>query len=93
MATGYVPELEKVAGGMGIVECSIGTKDSKVTSFDLGNSDVSMRASSDFESTDVPQLRGEADMEAVAIVWSKKWLFAAYAAYGSTQLLNSSASR
>jgi hypothetical protein len=80
MATGYVPELEKLTGGMGIVERSIGTADSKVTSFELGDSDVSMRAPSDVESTDPLQLRGEAEMDAVAIVWSKKWLFAAYAA-------------
>ena len=72
MATGYVPELEKIAGGMGIVERSIGTKDNKVTSFEFGDSDVCMRAPSDVDRTDAPQLRCEADIDAVAIVWAKK---------------------
>jgi hypothetical protein len=69
---------------------SIGTADSKVTCFELSDIDVSMRVSSDVESTDTPQLRGEADMDAVATVWLSTWLRAsAHRPYGQTFFLGS----
>jgi hypothetical protein len=86
MATGYVPEVQKVAG-MGVVEHEVHLADKEAADLELNDkhpnysSDVSMRRLSDAESNAVDQAaKGAADMEAVAIVWSKKWLIAAYAA-------------
>jgi hypothetical protein len=85
MATGYVPEVQKVAG-MGVIEHEIRVLDKEAVDLELNDKhpnyddDASTRRPSDAESGAADQPKGAADMEAVAIVWSKKWLVAAYAA-------------
>jgi hypothetical protein len=101
MATGYVPELQKIAGGMGVVERGIGSE--RGVSVERGidaehgidaergigvelddkrptySSDICMRSLSEVEVHAKIQDKGSTEMEAVAMVWSKKWLWAAYA--------------
>ena len=89
MATGYVPEVQKIAGGMGIVERGIGFERGVGAERGIGvelddkrptySSDIFMSSPSEVEVHANIQDKGSIEMEAVAMVWSKKWLWAAYA--------------
>jgi hypothetical protein len=84
MATAYVPQLEKVAG-MGIVERELQDDDNAIrrgekhsASTGRYESEFNMKAPNDAESANPTQKRGVARAETLTVVWTKKWLVAAY---------------
>jgi hypothetical protein len=84
MTTAYVPQLEKVAG-MGTVERELHEDDNVIRRGDKQSastgrceSEFDMKPPSDAESADPTQKRGVAGAEALTVVWTKKWLVAAY---------------
>jgi hypothetical protein len=96
MATGYVPEVQKIAGGMGMVERGIDAERGVGIERSIGaergisveledkhptcSSEIFMRSASEAEIRADIRDKGSVEMEAVAMVWSKHWLWAAYAA-------------
>ncbi|KAF1839176.1 siderophore iron transporter mirB [Decorospora gaudefroyi] len=96
MASGYVPQVQKVAG-MGIVEREMTTEGSNdiyleehhPRSMDKNGSDISMKSTTDVENHAPAQPRGVADMEAVTVIWTKNWLIAAYATIMLISFINS----
>ena len=94
MASGYAPQIEKMAG-MSINEQREFTGDGVVddaqpkgSSTGKCPSDITMRTLCDSEAAvptaaqgiDSNQPKGPAEMEAVTVVWTKEWLVGAYAA-------------
>lgn len=86
MASGYAPQMEKLAG-MGIGEQrefargddTIGGS-AKHPTADRYGSEASIVTTPTANRIDVEQPKGPAEMEAVTVVWTKNWLIAAYAA-------------
>jgi len=89
MASGYVPQIDKMAG-MTPTErrefCDtpeIAADNSSVkppSTTAKYDSNVSMNTYPAAEGVDTEQAKGPADMEGLTVVWTKKWLIAAYAA-------------
>lgn len=86
MASGYAPQMEKLAG-MGIGEQrefalgddTIGDS-AKQSTTNRYSSEASMVTTPTANNIDVEQPKGSAEMEAVTVVWTKNWLIAAYTA-------------
>ncbi|EUC46935.1 hypothetical protein COCMIDRAFT_91631 [Bipolaris oryzae ATCC 44560] len=95
MASGYAPQMEKLAG-MGIGEQrefahgddTIGGS-AKHPTADRYGSEASMVTTPTASRIDVEQPKGPAEMEAVTVVWTKNWLITAYAAIMLISFINS----
>jgi len=89
MASGYVPQIDKMAGMTPTerrefcdtpeiaADASSVKPPSTTAKYD---SNVSMNTYPTAEGVDTEQAKGPADMEGLTVVWTKKWLIAAYAA-------------
>ena len=88
MASGYVPQMEKLGGpGQGEQrEYLVNGRDVRVSSSSkpsmMGQygSELTMEATLNSSRVDTEQPKGPAEMEAVTIVWTKNWLILAYSA-------------
>lgn len=89
MASGYVPQMEKLGGGLGRDEQReylVNGRDVRVSSSSkpsmtgqYGN-ELTMQATLNSSRVDAEQPKGPAEMEAVTVVWTKNWLILAYSA-------------
>ena len=89
MASGYVPQIDKMAGMTPTerrefcdtpeiaADASSVKPPSTTAKYD---SNVSMNTYPAAEDSFAEQAKGPADMEGLTVVWTKKWLIAAYAA-------------
>ncbi|CAN9278155.1 unnamed protein product [Alternaria alternata] len=93
MATGYAPQMEKIAGmhpseQREFVDANSVKNPSSAAKFD-SNTNVTMNTLPSTANSDSEQLRGPAEMEGLTIIWSRNWLIAAYAAIMLISFINS----
>ncbi|KAI4920614.1 uncharacterized protein J4E92_008257 [Alternaria infectoria] len=98
MASGYVPQIDKMAGMTPTerrefcdtpeiaADASSVKPPSTTAKYD---SNVSMNTYPAVDSEGAEQAKGPADMEGLTVVWTKKWLIAAYAAIMLISFVNS----
>jgi hypothetical protein len=84
MATGYAPQMEKIAGmhpseQREFVDANSVKNPPSAAKFD-SNTNVTMNTLPSTANSDSEQLRGPAEMESLTIIWSRNWLIAAYGA-------------
>jgi hypothetical protein len=91
MASGYAPQMEKIAGmhpseqrefcdNLEVVADTTSVKPPSTTVKYDCNSNVTMNTMPSTTENDVEQLRGPAEMENLAVISTKNWLITAYAA-------------
>ncbi|CAN9280907.1 unnamed protein product [Alternaria alternata] len=93
MATGYAPQMEKIAGmhpseQREFVDANSVKDPPSATKFDI-NTNVTMNTLPSTANSDSEQLRGPAEMEGLTIIWSRNWLIAAYGAIMLISFINS----
>ncbi|KAG9186323.1 hypothetical protein G6011_02879 [Alternaria panax] len=101
MASGYAPQMEKMAGigpsqqrefvdSLEVVVDANSVKNPPSTTGKLdSNTNVTMNTLNSTAEGDPEQFRGPADMESLTVIWTKNWLIAAYGAIMLISFINS----
>ncbi|KAL1797182.1 hypothetical protein ACET3X_003788 [Alternaria dauci] len=100
MASGYAPQMEKIAGmgpavqrefidSLELIDANSVKNPPSTAAKSDGNTTVPMNLMPDTTDGDIEQARGPAEMEGLTIIWSRNWLIAAYGAIMLISFINS----